>query len=230
MKVGVLLPTFRRGADDALDFAERAANAHLDGVFAYDHLWPMGTPTRPSLAPFGLLAVVATRHEELCVGPLVARVGMVSTAHLVEQFRTLESLAPGRVIAALGTGDKLSAPENAAYGLEVRSADERRALLAATHEQLAPTLPVWFGAGSSTTNELARTLGATLNLWGASAARLATECVIGPTSWAGPAPDDLEEHLDALSRAGANWAIFSPDVALGPLEYWRTANEVSRFS
>ena len=58
MKLAVLLPTFRHGASDAFDAAARAVDAGLDGVFAYDHLWPMGSPQRPSLAPFPLLAAI----------------------------------------------------------------------------------------------------------------------------------------------------------------------------
>ena len=50
---------------------------------------------------------------------------MVGTAHLVEQYLTLEHFAPGRVVAALGTGDKLSAAENEAYGLRAFDASER---------------------------------------------------------------------------------------------------------
>jgi len=138
--------------------------------------------------------------------------------------------ARGCVIAALGTGDKLSAQENAAYGLEERSPNERRAMLRATHEQLASTMPVWFGAGASATNELARSLGAPLNLWDAPIERVQSECLIGPTTWAGPAPDDVAGHLDALAYAGVTWAVFSPDTALGPLENWQSTNEVSRFS
>ncbi len=229
MKLGVLLPTFRRGSADALDFAAQAARAQLDGVFAYDHLWPMGSPTRPSLAPFGLLSVVAQRHEELKVGPLVARVGMIATPHLVDEFLTLERLAPGRVIAALGTGDKLSAEENLAYGLSERSADDRRAMLEETYRALSPALAVWFGAGASKTNELARSLGVELNLWNAPLQRLVAECTRGPTNWAGPAPEDLAAHLDALARAGATWAIFSPDVDLSQLREWRRSNELSKF-
>ena len=114
MKLGVLLPTFRNGAEDALAFAAAAADAGVDGLFAYDHLWPMGSPTRPSLAPFPLLAAVAQRHD-VVVGPLVARVGLVGTSHLVEEYLTLERVAPSRVICALGSGDKLSAAENEAY-------------------------------------------------------------------------------------------------------------------
>jgi len=68
VKLGVLLPTFRNGASDALAFADRAVEAGIDGLFAYDHLWPMGSPTRPSLAPFAVLAAVARRHD-VVVGP-----------------------------------------------------------------------------------------------------------------------------------------------------------------
>src|ERR1035438_7585815 len=125
MKLGVLLPTFRNSAADAFAFADRAVGAGVDGLFAYDHLWPMGSPTRPSLAPFPLLAAVARRHDGVIVGPLVARVGLVGTDHLVDEYLTLERVAPSRVICALGSGDKLSAAENEAYDTPVRRADER---------------------------------------------------------------------------------------------------------
>ena len=141
MRLGVLLPTFRDDASDALDRARHASELGLDGVFAYDHLWPMGQPSRPALAPFPILAAVARRHADLVVGPLVARVGLVGTSHLVEQFRTLAALAPGRVIATLGSGDRLSADENRAYGLSELGAHERRALIAETRVILPKGLP-----------------------------------------------------------------------------------------
>jgi len=145
MKLGVLLPTFRNGSDDALAFAGEAARQGIDGVFAYDHLWPMGSPERPALSPFPVLAAIAKKHQEIIVAPLVARVGLVGTSHLVEEFRTLNALAPGRVIAALGTGDRLSADENEAYGLVSLSGAERRELLIDTATQLFDEMPVWFG-------------------------------------------------------------------------------------
>jgi alkanesulfonate monooxygenase SsuD/methylene tetrahydromethanopterin reductase-like flavin-dependent oxidoreductase (luciferase family) len=228
VKLGVLLPTFRAGSDDALDAARAAADAGLDGVFAYDHLWPMGTPQRPSLAPFALLGAVATRHD-LVVGPLVARVGLVSTEHLVEQYRTLEHFAPGRVIAALGTGDKLSAPENEAYGLAPLEPARRRELLDETWRELHDVMPVWFGAGATATNELARRLGAGLNLWDVSADVVARESAIGETTWAGPAPPELPAHLDALVDAGATWAIFAPQTNVADLSEWRSTRGKSRF-
>ncbi len=227
MKLGVLLPTFRHGADDAFVFAGQAADAKLDGVFAYDHLWPMGTPTRPSLAPFGLLAAVARRHDRLSVGPLVARVGLVGTRHLVQQFHTLARLAPGRVIAALGTGDKLSAPENDAYDIPSLSADERRALLTDTARTLQLIVPVWIGAGSDATNNAAREVGATINLWDAAPEKVAHMAKYGPVSWAGPPPENLDATLDGLRDAGATWAVLSPQVDIEQLRTWRDANESS---
>jgi alkanesulfonate monooxygenase SsuD/methylene tetrahydromethanopterin reductase-like flavin-dependent oxidoreductase (luciferase family) len=228
VKLGVLLPTFRDNADDALAAAQVALDAGLDGVFAYDHLWPMGTPERPALAPFGVLAAVGTRFD-LTVGTLVARMGLASTEHVVEEFKTLEHFAPGRVIAALGTGDKLSAAENIAYGLHLYSADERRALLAATFEALHDTMPVWFGAGESATNELAHELGATLNLWDVTPDEVAREVAKGPSNWAGPAPSDVGIHLDALERAGSSWAVFSPQTDVAALKEWRDTREKTRF-
>jgi len=225
VKLGALLPTFRNGAADALAFADRAVEAGIDGLFAYDHLWPMGSPTRPSLAPFSVLAAVARRHEGVIVGPLVARIGLVGTPHLVEQYRTLERVAPSRVICAIGSGDKLSAAENEAYDVPVRSGDERRALMAETARQLSDTMPIWFGAGNDETNRVAREVGATINLWDASPQRLRDMSKAGAVSWAGPVPADLASTLDAVRGAGATWAVLAPDVDVEALRQWRASND-----
>jgi alkanesulfonate monooxygenase SsuD/methylene tetrahydromethanopterin reductase-like flavin-dependent oxidoreductase (luciferase family) len=224
VKLGALLPTFRNGAADALSFSDRALEAGIDGLFAYDHLWPMGSPTRPSLAPFAVLAAVARRHDDVIVGPLVARIGLVGTAHLVEQYRTLERVAPSRVICALGSGDKLSAAENEAYDVPSRSADERRALMAETARALSGAMPIWFGAGNDETNRVAREVGATINLWDASPQRLRDVATSGDVSWAGPVPSDLSATLDSLRDAGATWAVFAPDVDVDALRQWRERN------
>ncbi len=224
MKLGVLLPTFRNGAADALAFADRAVEAGVDGLFAYDHLWPMGSPTRPSLAPFPLLAAVAQRHD-VVVGPLVARVGLVGTPHLVEQFLTLERVAPGRVICALGSGDKLSAAENEAYDVPKRSADERRAMMAVTAAALRDYMPVWFGAGSDETNRVAREVGATINLWDATPERIREMAQSGDVSWAGSTANDLSARLTEVRDAGATWAVFAPDADVDALRKWRQEND-----
>ena len=221
MNVGVILPTFRDDVRDALEVADQCERHGLDGVFAYDHLWPMGSPTRPSLAPFPVLAAVARRCSTLVVGPLVARVGMVSTDHLVAQFRSLATLAPGRVIAAIGTGDAKSRDELEGYGLAFASADERRALVEETATALRDEMDVWIGAGAPATNDLARRLGVALNVWDSDIARTASFASAGPMTWAGPAREDLRDWLDRLERVGAQWAVFAPGVDLAALANWR---------
>ena len=225
MKLGVLLPTFRNGAIDAFDAAALAVDTGLNGVFAYDHLWPMGSPQRPSLAPFPLLAAIAERHEDLIVGPLVARIGLVATSHLLGQFATLESLAPGRVIAALGTGDKLSAAENEAYDIDVLAPERRRDLLLETATALTASMPVWIGAGSAPTNDIARVLGVALNVWDATPERVRELATGGEVTWAGPGSSDVRGQLSALRDAGATWVVFAPQVSIAEMKLWREHDE-----
>jgi alkanesulfonate monooxygenase SsuD/methylene tetrahydromethanopterin reductase-like flavin-dependent oxidoreductase (luciferase family) len=168
-----------------------------------------------------LLAAVARRHREVIVGPLVARIGLVGTPHLIEQFLTLERVAPGRVICALGSGDKLSAAENEAYDIPMRSADERRALMAETARELSARMPVWFGAGNDETNRVAREVGATINVWDASPERIRDLARTGEVSWAGPVPKVLATALNAVRDAGATWAVLAPDADLAALRQWR---------
>ena len=221
MKLGVILPTFRDTVDDALEVARRCEEQGLDGVFAYDHLWPMGSPTRPSFAPFPVLAAAAARCPSLHVGPLVARVGMVGPAHLIDQFRSLASIAPGRVVAALGTGDVKSRDELEGYGLAVTSADQRRSEMELIARALRDDMPVWIGAGAEATNELARQLDVTLNVWDLDADRLTALTALGPVTWAGPVRENLPGLLDELRNAGVQWAVLAPGVDVAALAHWR---------
>jgi hypothetical protein len=223
VKLGVLLPTFRDGPGDAFAVARRAEVAGLDGVFAFDHLWPIGDRERPSLAPFPVLAAVAVQSPRLMVGPLVARVGLVGMSAFVERFATLEALAPGRVVAALGTGDDLSQDEHVAFGLEYASAKERRALLAEAMLVLSPLMEVWCGAGSNATNRVAHELGVTLNFWGVPPAKIAEEAKGGTVNWAGPLGGDARKTLDALEAAGSTWAVSSESSRIDELGEWRRA-------
>jgi len=220
MRTGVILPTFRDTPDEAFDAAARAAAAGVDGVFCYDHLWPMGQPERPALAPFPLLGALATRlgprHGRAgpYLGTLVARVGLVPGEVLAAQFGALERLAPGRVIAGLGTGDRLSAAENRAYGLPYPSAAERRAQLVQVARRLRHDgLTVWVAGGATGRTDEARAAGAAVNLWEADPALVAARAG-GPeaveVTWAGPPPGEepsLRGRLAVLHRAGATWAV-----------------------
>src|SRR5665213_2049697 len=98
VKVGIILPSFAERSTDAIDVARRAERAGIDGVFCYEHLWPMGQPERPAIAPFPLLAAIAAQTERIAVGTLVARIGLVPDDLLVAEVDTLEAIAPGRTI------------------------------------------------------------------------------------------------------------------------------------
>ena len=227
MKIGLLLPTFRDDARAVLAIAQEAADAGIDGVFCYDHLWPMGSPTRPALAPFPLLAAISAREPRLFLGPLVARVGLGGRARLRQEFATLRTLAPGRVIAALGTGDRLSRQENEAYGIEYATAEQRREDLRELVGELRDDGEVWIGAGAPATNVIAHEAHVTLNLWNASAEDVRRESLGTRVTWAGDLREDLGVHLGELADAGAAWAIASTNVAREALYEWRRGRGVS---
>jgi len=222
MRTGVVLPTFRDGPDDAFAAATEAVAAGVDGLFCYDHIWPLGQPERPALAPFPVLGALATRlgppragGDGPFLGTLVARVGLAPNAVLAAQFGALERLAPGRVIAGLGTGDRMSEEENRAYGIPFPPAAARRAqLVELGRELVASGLTVWVAGGTAGRTEEARAAGAVLNVWDAAPA-LVAERSSGPdgveVTWAGPPPTGsppLAEMVRALHEAGATWAVF----------------------
>jgi alkanesulfonate monooxygenase SsuD/methylene tetrahydromethanopterin reductase-like flavin-dependent oxidoreductase (luciferase family) len=231
MRTGVVLPLFQDTPDAAFAAATAAVVAGVDGLFCYDHIWPIGRPERPALAPFPILGALATMLSP-SVGPrggpylgtLVARVGLVPDAVLASQFLALERLAPGRVIAGIGTGDRLSENENLAYGIPFTSAADRRAEMVALGRRLAEEgLPVWVAGGAAGRTEEARAAGAALNVWDAAPA-LVAERVAGPpgveVTWAGPPPSatpPLSERLRALDDAGASWVIFGWPVDVDEL-------------
>jgi len=222
MRTGVVLPTFRDRPDDAFAAATEAVAAGVDGLFCYDHIWPLGQRERPALAPFPVLGALATRlgppraeGDGPFLGTLVARVGLAPNAVLAAQFGALERLAPGRVIAGLGTGDRMSEEENRAYGIPFPPAAARRAqLVELGRELVASGLTVWVAGGTAGRTEEARAAGAVLNVWDAAPA-LVAERSSGPdgveVTWAGPPPTGsppLAEMVRALHEAGATWAVF----------------------
>ena len=225
IRTGIVLPTFREAPDDALEAAHQAFEAGVDGVFCYDHIWPLGQPDRPALAPFPILAVLAASaaSENMPTTPgggpyfgtLVARVGLAPNGVLLEQFRALDLLAPGRIIAGLGTGDRLSEAENRAYGIPFPPAAERRADMVELGRALrALGIMVWVAGGPAARLTEARAVGAALNVWDADPALVANRAH-GPeaveVTWGGPPPKggaSLETRILELAQAGATWAVF----------------------
>jgi hypothetical protein len=212
MKVGITLPQFRDEADSAIAAARRAEELGLDGVFCFDHLWPMGQPGRPALSSGPLLGAVAASTSSIRVGSLVARVGLLPDDVLVEVLSSLNAISGGRLIAGLGTGDHLSRAENLAFGIPFEPAAERQVRLASVAVAVeARGIEVWVGGGLPSTSDLARTVGGAVNLWEADTAKVAATASAGcETTWGGPLKGDAE-HVEAqlleLADAGASWAV-----------------------
>jgi alkanesulfonate monooxygenase SsuD/methylene tetrahydromethanopterin reductase-like flavin-dependent oxidoreductase (luciferase family) len=212
LKVGVTLPQFVDDPSVALTAAVRAEELGLDGVFCFDHLWPIGQRGRPAISMPPLLGAVAAMTSTIHIGTLVARIGLVPDAVLIDTFASLERISGGRLIAGIGTGDSLSRQENDAYGVPFGSAHERRDSMAAVARAVrARGIPVWVGGGRPSTTALAIEVGAAVNLWESSAVRVAELNGAGyEVTWGGPLRGDVSamaEHLSQLAECGATWAV-----------------------
>jgi hypothetical protein len=212
LKVGVTLPQFVDDPSLALNAAVRAEQLGLDGLFCFDHLWPIGQRGRPAISMPPLLGAVAAATSTIHIGSLVARIGLVPDAVLIDTFASLEQISGGRLIAGVGTGDSLSRQENDAYGVPFDSAQERRTSMATVARAVrAHGIPVWVGGGRPSTTALALEVGAAVNLWEDSAVRVAELCGAGyEVTWGGPLRGDaaaMAEQLRRLAAAGATWVV-----------------------
>ncbi len=212
MKVGVTLPQFRDEADTALAAALRAEELGLDGVFCFDHLWPMGRPGRPALSLGPLLGALAATTSTIAIGTLVARIGLVPDEVLVDVLCGVQAISGGRLVAGLGTGDTLSREENEAYGIPFEAAAVRRQRLATVATAVrAAGAPVWVGGGRPEMVALARATGAAVNVWQVDARPVVGLAAQGvEVTWGGPVGDTVAEAtatLAAVAAAGASWAV-----------------------
>jgi len=166
--VGITLPTFTAEWRRTLSAACAAEAADIDGVFVFDHLWPLGGRGRPALWSFSVLAAVAAVTDRVRLGPLVGRIGLLPDDDLVATFESLAAVAGRpRLIAGIGAGDSLSAPENRAYGLGYPSAAERLATVAQVADRLARSgLETWVGGSSDAAMAVAGGHAHALNVWG----------------------------------------------------------------
>jgi len=240
MRVGVTLPQFRHDAEPAIAVARRAEAAGLDGVFVFDHLWPIGQRMRPALHSLTLLGALAVETDRVVLGTLVARVGLVPDAVLAHSLVTLHRMTGGRLIAALGTGDSLNREENDAYGVPFAPVADRVASVVDCCRRLrAAGVTTWIG-GRSPAVRMAAANADGWNGWGTDVAAWAEEAAgvphPGELTWGGQVligrtpkeaaaklrahgsrpglvagtVEDLKAHIDALAAAGASWAVCAP--------------------
>jgi hypothetical protein len=184
-----------------------------------------------------MLGTIAAVTERVALGPLVARISVVPAVELVESFATLHEISAGRVIAALGLGDKASAPECVAYGLAVGPLSERAVAVASVCDALsARGVTTWVGGRSHTARALAGEHAHGWNLWDGDVSDFAEPGRSGLTlSWAGPClvgatsarvtekrrqrpqlpgpagtVEELVAHARSYADAGVSWMIYAP--------------------
>jgi alkanesulfonate monooxygenase SsuD/methylene tetrahydromethanopterin reductase-like flavin-dependent oxidoreductase (luciferase family) len=240
MRLGVTLPQFREDAEPALAVARRAEAAGLDGVFVFDHLWPLHQPERPALHSLTLLGALAAETSRVTLATFVARVCLLPDAVLVHTLHSLHRMLDGRrFIAGLGTGDRDNRDENVAYGVGFPPAEDRaRQLVDCCRRLRGLGVPTWVGGDSDRVRRIAADEADGWSAWGLSADEFASLAADMPTevTWGGQVligrtphnaeeklkrygtrpglvhgtVDDLRRHLSALKEAGASWAVCSP--------------------
>jgi alkanesulfonate monooxygenase SsuD/methylene tetrahydromethanopterin reductase-like flavin-dependent oxidoreductase (luciferase family) len=192
--LAVTLPQFNVDPGPALEACRDAHRVGFGGAFVFDHLWPLGAPTRPALECWTLLAAVAAevggRAGGFRVGTLVTRAGLRAPALVARMAATVGQVAGVPPIVAVGRGDLGNRDENRAFGLPFGGAAERsRAVedtVAALRGPLAgsPVPEVWVGGTGPSGRELAGRLADAWNGWGLT-------------------PEELAAGLTAVRRAAA---------------------------
>ena len=176
LRVGLTLPSFRAEPGPVLAVAAAAEAAGLDGIFAYDHLFRFrgeaaDSEPRPALELTTTMAAVAAETERITIGSLVARATLRPTASLVAALDTIARIAPGRLVAGLGSGDEQSDPENEAFGVE--TTDRLARLEEAVDRAVGRGYPVWVGGLAPAVRRLAATRADGWNGWGSGVAGFA---------------------------------------------------------
>lgn len=229
MKKGIVLPQHEIDPSEVLEAAKLAEEAGLDSVWLIDHLHGRPDPKRPILELGAMLPAVAQTTSRVSVGPLILRVGLRLPAVTGAMVRTVQMVASGRLIVALGLSDINNAAEQDAYGLPLEPRNRRLDAMRETISsirQAAPDVPIWIGGAGNDLIEMVRTVEG-WNFWGkvadmkAPLERLKSRGFLGEVSWAGSPPGD--EDWEKLRAMGVGHAI----VAAGKDNYWDRITELS---
>lgn len=202
-KVGITLPQFGdevRRLEEAVSAVEKS---DLDSIWLFDHLWPLsGGKERSIFESWTTLAWLASKTRTKTIGTLVTRSSLRHPALLGKMAATVGSIAPGRLVVAMGSGDEMSREENEAFGIDYYDGDDRvdqlRSSVEAvirylTQEQVDQSddfvsltglpasprpprpVPVWVGGRSDDALEVAGTLADGWNGWAGTPERFAQD-------------------------------------------------------
>ena len=220
MKLGVMLPSFEASIQPVVATAkpQKPPDWTASSPSTTSGRWVSPVFHRCSLFPALAAAVGAT--TSIAVGSLVARIGLEPDEVLEGAFLTLSALAPGRLIAGLGTGDQKSEREDLAYGLTPIATEPRRRSLAdvAAHLRAAGLDAGSAAVGAPRTPSLVarvppQSVGCTVE-------RVASMAERADVTWGGQLPRGVTpaaNKLAQLASAGASWAVVSWKGDLGAL-------------
>jgi alkanesulfonate monooxygenase SsuD/methylene tetrahydromethanopterin reductase-like flavin-dependent oxidoreductase (luciferase family) len=203
--ISVTLPQFVDDPSRLIRGAQRAEALGFDGVYLFDHLFPLEGPDRPIVESTVALGSVVAATSRVTVGTLVLRASLRSPERTSAAVLTASRLSGGRVVCGLGAGDSMSRPEFDAYGVRFPGMGERLRSLEATARLVKGQVPLWIGGTSSTIQRVAAEFADTWNVWNVSAEWLVDRCT-RPTapriSWGGQVllTRDEEELAAALAR------------------------------
>ncbi len=225
--VSLTVPQFERSPQVLLDLCRRAPGLGVAGLFSFDHLVPIGDPTRPVLEGASVLGMMAaTVASPLRTGSLVLRATLRPPPVTVALAETLVAVAASPPVIGLGVGDRLSAREGDRYGMPPRSLGERLEVLAETLRLLRMRVPraeVWVGGIHPRVRSLAA-LADGWNGWGlatADLARLAGELTaVAPhlkLTWGGGVllASSQRKLAEVLARRARNGAVSGDDLVVG---------------
>lgn len=182
IEVGLCLPQFTADAQVTLAAAIAAESDGYDAVSLFDHLRPLGgPPERPILECLTMLTAVAAHTSRVRMLPLVLRASLRQPKTVGSAFRTLELLAPGRIVCGVGTGDSLNEAEDLSVGIGTLDSSRRRQSMLDVMMALrisAPDIPIWVGGMGQEVRVIAGRFADGWNAWGIPAATLATRSAV----------------------------------------------------
>lgn len=225
MKLGLTLPSFTTDPTEVVAVAVAAEAAGVDGVFVYDHLFRTAADgrRRPALECVALLGAIGVATSRIVIGTLVARASLRPAASLVAALDTASRLAPGRLVAGLGSGDSRSETENTTFGLAFGTMRDRverlETVLTAARDR---GFPVWVGGTSGPVRDLSARAADGWNQWGGSPDRFGAAAASVRTladrqpfacSWGGLVV--LADDDDAAHKKREHLGVDDPGVISG---------------
>lgn len=220
MKFGLILPQNTDDPKQPLQAAKLCEKAGLDSIWVVDNLQERPDPRVPFLEALVTLSAAAAVTERIRLGTMVLRVTLRVPRVAAAMAATLDRIAPGRLIVAMGVADSSSREEQEACGIPFEPKSVRFRQLEDTvsaMREAAPEVPLWLGGESDQTIAYSELFDG-WNYWGHSSnfpekARKARESAGDrrlEVSWAGPRRDF---EPDALREAEADHAIFATNAA-----------------